>query len=65
MKRTVVALLVGFLLGGGVVYGTTHPGASRPASKVDVVSIYNDGWTDSKQDDCDQSSVFACSWLKG
>ncbi|WP_199923337.1 hypothetical protein [Streptomyces sp. NRRL F-5123] len=58
-----VALLVGFLLGGGVVFGTIHPEV-RPGKSADAVSTYNDGFATSKQDDCDQGSAYACSWLK-
>ena len=59
MRRTVLTLMIGFLLGGGVVYGTTNP------QPVDKVATFNDGWADSKQDDCEMGSQYACDWMGG
>ncbi|ATI18782.1 hypothetical protein SEA_DAUDAU_81 [Streptomyces phage Daudau] len=40
------------------MYGTTSP------APVDKVATFNDGWSDSKQDDCDNGSLYACNWLE-
>lgn len=53
------AALIGISIGADRVIsgGTTaHPNST--------VRDYNDGFIDSKKDDCAQGSQFACDWLK-
>jgi hypothetical protein len=54
------ASLAGALLGAAMVAGLNASHAERSA-----VSTYNDGFSTSKQDDCDQDSTYACEWLGG
>ncbi|MFJ8699496.1 hypothetical protein [Streptomyces ardesiacus] len=35
----------------------------QPSPTVDHVAVFNDGFTESKQDDCDQGFQPACDWL--
>jgi hypothetical protein len=59
MRRTLVALVAGLALGGALTYGLT-PSPQAPASSV---STFNDGFADSKQDDCERGFEDACTWV--
>jgi hypothetical protein len=52
VKTYRAAVIVGILL--------TQHHASQDSN---VVSTYNSGFADSKLDDCQQGSVYACAWL--
>lgn len=54
------SLAVLFLTGAWVI--SPNPDTPAPAP-VDEVSVFNDGFTESKQDDCDQGFQPACDWL--
>lgn len=47
----------------GVIVGTVH--AIHPTHSDTSVSDFNDGFADSKQDDCQQGFQPACNWLQG
>jgi uncharacterized membrane protein len=43
--------------------GHATAASADTAPKTDHVSTWNDGFADSKQDDCDMGFAPACSWL--
>lgn len=63
MRCMIGASLAGALLGGAMVAGLSGLNASH--AERSAVSTYNDGFSTSKQDDCDQGSTYACEWLGG
>lgn len=52
-------LLIGSTI--GIYKGITGSHHTAPAS--DTVKDFNDGFSDSKKDDCDQGFAPACAWL--
>lgn len=66
-RAAIVVLLIAVAalatVAGIVLSRPSAPGA--PASATDVtVSSFNDGFSDSKADDCEQGFAAACAWLK-
>ncbi|MFF7800232.1 hypothetical protein [Streptomyces olivaceus] len=59
MRRAAAGMLAGLALGWGLAWGLTTP-AYAPQ---DTVSVFNDGFTEAKQDDCEQGSEAACEWV--
>lgn len=52
----------------GFVIGTVHainPPAKPIVNTTDQVTSFNDGFADSKRDDCQQGFKAACDWLQG
>lgn len=63
MIRAAILLVAGMFWGASLALGslatmTTHHSDSRP-----TVQTFNDGFTASKQDDCQQGFQPACAWL--
>lgn len=62
------ALIMPFLIAAmiGITLGAERVMAGDNARTADshTVRDYNDGFIDSKKDDCAQGSQFACNWLK-
>lgn len=58
--RTFVGALAGLTLGCALTWGLT---ASPQTPESDQVAVFNDGWADSKQDDCNEGSDYACAWI--
>ncbi|MCY0933648.1 hypothetical protein [Streptomyces sp. H34-S4] len=61
--KVLSGLLVGLVTGVSLAYGMT-PSAHAPTSDFDVITTYNDGWVDSKDDVCQETGdKYACYWL--
>ena len=58
--RTAAGILAGLALGWGLSWGLTPPAY---APELDHVEIFNDGFAEAKQDDCEQGSEAACHWV--
>ncbi|MDX3405135.1 hypothetical protein PV708_02625 [Streptomyces sp. ME02-6977A] len=58
MRRTALGILAGLALGWSLAWGTTP--AYAPTNEV---AVFNDGFAEAKQDDCDQGSEAACQWV--
>ncbi len=58
MRITVIALLLLLITGTGSA--ATYALTARPDSSV---AQFNDGFRDSKTDDCQQGAAVACQWL--
>lgn len=61
----ITPFLIAFI--GGSLMGIAKGMNEAPASKsTDAATVrdFNDGFIDSKKDDCQQGSQFACNWLK-
>jgi hypothetical protein len=52
--------MLAFLMGAGV---GLYQAATSDTPKVDRVAVFNDGFADSKQDDCQQGFQAACDWI--
>ncbi|QAX95534.1 hypothetical protein SEA_BARTHOLOMEWSD_86 [Streptomyces phage BartholomewSD] len=59
MRRTILGGLAGLALGWALSWSLTPP-AYAP---TDEVAVFNDGFADAKQDDCEQGSEAACQWV--
>ncbi|WP_327424357.1 hypothetical protein OG763_38325 [Streptomyces sp. NBC_01230] len=59
--RTLLGVLAGLVLGCALMWGFTP--APAPAKEVDQVTVFNDGFAEAKQDDCEQGSEAACEWV--
>ncbi|MEU6572307.1 hypothetical protein [Streptomyces sp. NPDC046805] len=57
--KVLAGVLAGLVLGGGLGFGLAAS-SQAPAS---VVSTFNDGFADSKQDDCERGFEDACTWV--
>ncbi|MEU8948812.1 hypothetical protein [Streptomyces sp. NPDC048489] len=58
------ALIVGVLMLGSFV-GGTYAAAPHHVTRTPSVQLKNEGFADSKQDDCEQGFKPACDWLTG
>lgn len=57
--RVALGLLAGLALGWALSWGLT----SLAHAPVDEVAVFNDGFAEAKQDDCEQGSEAACQWV--
>jgi hypothetical protein len=57
--RVLAGVLAGLVLGGGLGFGL----AASPQAPASSVSTFNDGFADSKQDDCERGFEDACTWV--
>lgn len=65
LYRAAVIILLTIIAALGTVTGILLAHHDTPAANSSTsVSSFNDGWTTSKQDDCQQGSAYACAWLK-
>lgn len=63
LYRAAVTVLLIATVALTAVLATRH-GAPAPAASTSTVSTFNDGFSTSKQDDCQQGFATACAWLK-
>ncbi|MFI8459055.1 hypothetical protein [Kitasatospora sp. NPDC085464] len=61
--KALVALLLAAAAGIGAGLITAQVAASHPQSQESSVTTFNDGFSDSKSDDCQQGFQPACDWL--
>jgi hypothetical protein len=57
----IAALLMGATV--GLYQAVTQGKVTSTPAKIDKVATFNDGFADSKQDDCQQGFQKACDWL--
>lgn len=58
----IISALVGVTLG---IAKAINPPAKPIVNTTDQVTSFNDGFADSKRDDCQQGFKAACDWLQG
>ncbi|MGW2539661.1 hypothetical protein ACWC5I_01985 [Kitasatospora sp. NPDC001574] len=58
-RRLLGTFAAGFLLGGALLHAAYDVRPEPPAAVTD----FNDGFSDSKRDDCEQGFTAACQWL--
>lgn len=57
--RTLLGVVAGLVLGCALTWDFSP----APAPEVDRVTVFNDGFAEAKQDDCEQGSDAACEWV--
>lgn len=60
MARIITSAVAALLI-AGASSAITYVVAHKPAT---TVRDFNSGFSDSKLDDCQQGSAYACTWLK-
>lgn len=53
------------LTASGLALSRTFDRPAQPSDSKSIVVSFNNGFSDSKQDDCQQGFQAACAWLKG
>lgn len=60
----ITPILLAFLAGAGIGIYQGATGHKIIPSHTDTVKDFNEGFADSKQDDCEQGFAPACAWLE-
>ncbi|AFO10944.1 hypothetical protein ELB20_78 [Streptomyces phage phiELB20] len=61
--RAFLAGLAGLGVGCVLTWGLVSSPQAPPYPVLDAVQTFNQGFADSKQDDCDQGFAPACEWV--
>jgi hypothetical protein len=65
IAKHIVTTIAGIAAAAGIALGAYTIGQHHGATVADTATVanYNDGWSDSKVDDCQQGDANACAWL--